>query len=88
MSQFTGMNVQEVRTLASQLDAAASEIEGTMGRLTSQLEGTAWVGSDREQFVSEWRSAHTTALRNVSAGLQEAANRARANAAEQEAASS
>lgn len=85
--QFTGMNIGEVRTLATQLDGAASDIEGIISRLTNQLNSTAWIGNDREQFVGEWQSAHTTALRNVATGLQDAAQKARVNADQQEQAS-
>lgn len=85
--QFTGMNIQEVRTLATQLDGAASDIEALMSRLTNQLNSTSWVGNDREQFVGEWQGAHTTALRNVINGIQEAARKARVNADQQETAS-
>lgn len=86
-ANFTGMNIQEVRTLATQLDASAGEIESIMGRLTGQLGSTSWVGNDRTQFESEWSGAHTTALRNVIEGLRNASAKATQNANEQETAS-
>lgn len=84
---FTGMNIEEVRSLATQLNAKAEEIRGIMSTLTNALQGTNWVGPDRERYVSEWQSHHVTALNSVINGLQTAAQAATANASEQEAAS-
>ena len=83
---FTGMDIAAVRTLSQQMTAKAGEIRTLMQQLTSQLNGTQWVG-DRERFVGDWQSQHCSALNNVIQGLEEAASRAMRNADEQEAAS-
>ncbi len=87
MATFTGMDIQAVRTLAQQMNSSAGEIQQLMQRLTSALQGTPWVGPDREQFLSDWQSQHVVALRNVAQSLEQAATRANMNANEQEQAS-
>ncbi len=84
---FTGMDIQGVRTLATQLNTAAGDIDGLLARLTGQLNSTSWVGPDREQFVGEWGSTHTSQLKNVAQALRDAAQKATLNAQQQEQAS-
>jgi uncharacterized protein YukE len=87
MSQFTGMNIEEVRSLATQMDSCAGSIQDLMSRLTNLLNSTQWVGPDREQFLGEWQGTHVTQLNSVINGLRDASNKARLNAQQQEAAS-
>lgn len=87
MSNFTGMDIPGVRQLASQMDQRADEIRTLMGQLTTALQGTQWVGPDREQFVSDWQGIHCQQLNHVIQGLTDAAGRARQNAQQQEQAS-
>jgi uncharacterized protein YukE len=87
MSQFTGMDIQAVRQLSSQLKAKADDIRSIMQQLGSQLQNTPWVGPDRERFLGEWQSNHVSALNNVINGLEAASNAATQNAAQQESAS-
>ncbi len=84
---FTGMDIEAVRRLAGQMDQCAQNIQEITGRLTSALEGTPWVGPDREQFAGEWQGTHRQQLTAVCNGLTTAANKARTNASEQETAS-
>jgi uncharacterized protein YukE len=88
MSNFTGMDIQAVRQLATQLNAKAGEIRNLTNQLTGQLEGTAWVGPDRERFYGDWTGQYVSALNNVAQGLEDAAQRATQNANQQEQASS
>jgi len=87
MSNFTGMDIQAVRQLATQLNAKAGEIRNLTSQLTGQLEGTAWVGPDREQFYGDWTGQYVSALNNVAQGLEDASQRATQNANQQEQAS-
>ena len=87
MSNFTGMDIPGVRQMATQMDAAAGEIETLMGRLSSVLEGTQWVGTDATNFRSEWAGAHSASLRQISERLRQVSEVARQNADQQEAAS-
>ena len=84
---FTGMDVSAVRALASQMTSSASEIQQIANQLTNQLQTASWVGPDREHFVGDWQSTHVTQLTQVVNALHDAAQRANANAQEQENAS-
>lgn len=83
-----GMDVGAVRQLASQFGAKADEIDQIASTLTTQLDGTAWIGPDATRFRSDWQSQHVAALRNVSNALREAQQTAMRNADQQEQASS
>lgn len=87
MSNFTGMDINGVRTLAGQLDQAASQIKDLVGRLSGALEGTQWVGPDATRFRGDWSGTHVAALNNVANNLAQASQIARQNASEQESAS-
>ena len=87
MAQFTGMDIAEVRALSAQLTNASEEINQLANTLTSKLEGTPWVGPDRERFVSDWQGQHKAALLQISQALQGAATAATQNAQAQEQAS-
>lgn len=79
-----GMDTDAVRVLVQQMNAAKSQIEDLQRTLTNQLQSVQWVGSDREQFVSDWQSQHVSALSTVANALGDAANRANQNATEQD----
>lgn len=82
-----GMNTESVRSMATQLDTSAGDIEGMITRLTGLLGGVEWNGPDAASFRSDWEGGHVTALRNVIAALNAAAARARSNADQQDQAS-
>jgi uncharacterized protein YukE len=84
MAQFTGMDIAEVRALAAQLTRASEEINQLAATLTSRLEGTPWVGPDRERFVSEWHGQYKTNLTSIANALQGASQAATQNAQAQE----
>lgn len=84
MSYFTGMDIEAVRSLATQLNTKASDIDSLRQQLTSQIESTAWVGADRERFYGDWTGQYTAALNQVAEGLRTAATCATNNANQQE----
>jgi WXG100 family type VII secretion target len=84
MTGKLGMNPEEVRQLARQMDETASQIEDLMNRVTQKLSGTTWEGNDRRQFESTWQSDSCRQLQQVKQLLTEAANKARTNAQDQE----
>lgn len=88
MSNFTGMDVEQVRQLAQRMNQSAQQITEIQQQLTSELQGAPWVGPDREQFLGEWEGTHVPALQNTVTGLEEAAQKAERNASEQESTSS
>ncbi len=81
---FMGMNVDEVRGLATQFNHSADEIHTLMGQLTGALEHTHWVGTDATNFRNEWTGTHVTQLSSVVQALRDAATKANNNATEQE----
>lgn len=84
MAQILGMDPQEVRGLASQLDQAATQIEQIRTQLTSKLSATQWVGNDAQQFRNDWNSTHIPALNRVVEALRAAGQTANRNADAQE----
>lgn len=78
-----GMNPEEVRGLAQQMDSAVSEIEGLSQQLTASLQGTTWQGNDRQKFESDWNGNCVSQLRNICDIITQAAQDARRNADEQ-----
>ncbi len=84
---FTGMDIEETRRLAMQLDVAASQLEALQHQVTLALEATAWTGPSRNRVVDSWNAEHRRHLLQVSADLRDAANEARVSADQQEAVS-
>ncbi len=84
---MVGMDVAEVRALATQLHTASSDITNIVHQLTSKLASTTWVGQDRMNFESDWQSRHVSNLNAVATALQDASQTATRNATEQETAS-
>ena len=80
---FTGMDIEAVKALATQLNTRADDIRHLMTQLTTQLNNTQWVGADASRFQEEWQSQHCVALNSVITGLTDAASRANNNAIEQ-----
>ena len=88
MVNFTGMDIGGVRQLATQMTSSAGQIRQLMSQLTNQLNNTQWIGPDRTRFEGEWSGTYVQQLNQVATALEDAANRANLNAAEQESASS
>ena len=88
MSAIThGMDIASVRQLVAQMNQRADEIRTLMTALSNALNGTAWSGPDREQFVGDWQGQYVQQLNTVAQALNDAASRASANADAQEQAS-
>lgn len=83
-----GLDVQQVRQLSQQLNAKAGEIQQILSQLTAKLNATQWTGPDAEQFRNSWSGEHTASLKKVIAALQDASQKASANASAQESTSS
>ncbi|MEU0880528.1 hypothetical protein ABZ345_18145 [Lentzea sp. NPDC005914] len=87
MTGFIGMDPEAVRTLARQLELKAGEIDTIASTLSSQIDGTTWLGRDADGFRSDWSGTYRTQLAAVSTALREASTRAANNAVQQEEAS-
>lgn len=79
-----GADVQQLRTLSSQLNQKAGEVEGVLATLTNVLGSTQWEGPDAIAFRNEWSTTHTNALRQVANALRDASSKAAQNATAQE----
>jgi len=87
MSAIThGMNVGEVRSLASKLQAKADEIRHLASEVNAAVQHSEgiWKGPDAEQFRSEWHGEGQRALQLASEILHRASQAATKNASEQE----
>ena len=84
MATFTGMDIGQVRGFSGQLSTSAGQINEIVSKLSAMLGNTQWVGPDAAQFRQNWDCVHVQALRRVVAELQEASQRARQNADDQE----
>ena len=82
-----GMDLEQVRAFANQLNSDAEQIENIVNSLTSQLGNVQWIGNDASKFTSEWDSSYRPQLQSVSTALRDAANVANNNATQQEQAS-
>jgi len=88
MANVWGLDVQQVRDLATNLDREADSIDQILSKLTGVLNNTQWTGPDATSFRNDWQGAHSSALRKVGGALRDVAQAARANAAAQEQVSS
>jgi uncharacterized protein YukE len=88
MSNVWGLDVQQVRDLATNLDREADSIDQILSKLTGILSNTQWTGPDATQFRNDWQSQHATSLRKVAEALRTVSSQARANASAQEQTSS
>ena len=79
-----GMDVQQVRELATQFGAKADAINDIITEINGKLGSTEWKGTDSEQFRNDWNSNLTTQLRNVAQALRDAQQKATKNAQDQE----
>lgn len=70
-SQFLGMDPDEVKSLATQFNNAASQINTIVHTITSVLSSTNWQGPDQQQFSSDWNSTHVANLRTVAQVLEQ-----------------
>lgn len=84
MANVWGLDVQQVRDLATNLDREADSIDQILSKLTGVLNNTQWTGPDATQFRNDWQSSHTASLRKVGQALRDTAQLARANAVSQE----
>lgn len=88
MNLSKGMDVDEVKRLAKELNGAAEEILSIENDLTRGLGEVDWTGPDADRFRSQWESDTVPALHQISEAISGLSVSADANAAEQQAASS
>ena len=79
-----GMDVQQVRELATQFGAKADAIDDIITEITNRLNSTEWKGFDADQFRTDWNTNLTNDLRKVANALRTAQQQANRNAQDQE----
>lgn len=88
MSDFYGANPDEMRDLATALDAESMNLNLWRGVLGSRLQSGVWVGPRADSFRRTWTGKHDKLLLEVARFLADAGKSLRENAAEQDQASS
>ena len=85
---FYGMDPEEVRDRAGDLDRAARELEEMMSTLTSAVGAVQWVGPDADEFRSQWDQVRSRSDSQIVPDLQSHRQILEENIEEQEQASS
>ncbi len=83
-----GADPNQLRSLASELDASARQLHRAAAGITFHLRATDWSGPDAERFQRTWSRAHRHTIVEQADALASLARRARRNADEQDQASS
>lgn len=87
---FNGLDVDEVRQLATGLNLQAGRIGDVLARVDRLVQdmGSSWCGTDAERFRDWWVHEHAPALRHAREAVERLSESASKNAEEQEGASS
>ncbi len=87
MASMIGMNVEDVKRIAKEVEREATELQTKANSIGTKITGAQWKGPDREKFVGEWNSQKAQITKVVEM-LKKTAGDMKKNAAEQEATSS
>jgi len=82
-----GADIEQLNHLATQLNSKASDIQGVISQLTSAINSVQWQGPDANKFKSDWQGHHVAQLKSVVQALQDASQKAKSNAQQQQQAS-
>lgn len=88
MAGFIGADPEELRSLASAFGGAGARLEATASEVSGAFGRTTWVGYDAERFGQDWQSRIGPVLRSAAETLREQGELLRAEALQQEQASS
>jgi len=86
-SGLKGMNTEQGRTLAKACQNDAETINSITSKLTSQIQGTEWHGTDADSFRSAWETEYSKDLKTVATALEGIYSHLMAEAAQQDQAS-
>lgn len=84
MADFFGADIAELRHLSVEMRHASTQLSEIAARLGPQVSQVRWTGPSAQRFVSDWHSRLAPDLRKTSQSLADAAERANANARQQE----
>jgi hypothetical protein len=79
-----GMNVEQVKQLAQQLNQKGTQIDQILQEVNTALQNTSWVGPDAENFKNKWTSEGVRQLNAAKQILTDASQAANRNASEQD----
>jgi len=82
-----GADADELERIAHEMRAAADELDGHAGSLTTALRSVAWVGGVATRFGARWDGGHRPRMAMTAQSVRDAATRLDRNAAEQRLAS-
>lgn len=77
---LVGGDAPALFSFANQMRARRNAIAAATNALRAHVESAAWVGPDREAFLSEWTHTHAPRLNAICADLDAAANKVTAHA--------
>jgi len=86
MTNFLGMDVAAIRTLAHQMSTAATDISNHANTINNALQSAQWNGTDANNFRQDW-GTHFQNLNTIVQALNDASTHASQNADQQEQAS-
>jgi WXG100 family type VII secretion target len=84
---MVGMDVEQIRGVASQLQAQSEQINSVISTIESLISssiGSSWVGTDATQFQDWWNSQHRPALQSAQEAIAGLGQSALNNADQQE----
>lgn len=83
---FSGMDPQQIRSLAAQISHRASELRAVLRQVDAQVHQAAgvWDGQDMARFRTQWQSEHRPTLSRAAEQLHDVEQVLRANADSQE----
>ena len=87
MSGFVGMDTEQVRSLAKQVEQEASRLQTDIAAIGNKILGAQWKGPDREKFVADWNHQKAQVIK-VCEMLRETAQAMILNAQQQDQTSS
>jgi uncharacterized protein YukE len=84
---FFGADVAELRAFAKLADSSGEQLDHTVATLSGLIAQAAWHGPDGSEFSGLWNAKLRVSLQQASSGLKQVATTVRANADQQESAS-
>ena len=86
MPGFLGMNTEQVRQVAKQVDQEAHKLQTDITAIGTKICAADWKGPDREKFVADWNHQKGQVVK-VCQMLSDTARKMSKNAEEQDRAS-
>lgn len=69
MGEIWGADLDQLRALAKEFDAASQSLDNTVNEVQAMLYTVDWLGPGGDQFRGEWEGQHAPSLRRISGEL-------------------